>query len=278
MKGHVKQRAPGSWSLVLELGTDQETGKRKQKWVTVRGTKRHAETELTRLLNELNTGTFVEPSRLTVPEYLDRWLIDYAEPNVSPKTIERYRSIITHHLKPAFGNLPLTKLAPLHIQAHSTKAMKDGGRKDGREGGLSAQTVLHHHRVLHEALAMGVKWQLLARNPADAVEPPKVRKKKVKPIDETESVWLMEAALGTRLYVPIMLSICAGLRRGEILPLKWTDYEPALCRLWIRRALIETKEQGVLIKETKSERVRSITLPKDGDGGSRDPPSRAGQA
>ena len=77
MRGHIKQRAKGSWSIVIDLGRDA-LGKRKQKWSTVRGTKKEAQAELTRLLNELNTGEYVEPSRMLVSEYLKQWLKDYA--------------------------------------------------------------------------------------------------------------------------------------------------------------------------------------------------------
>lgn len=101
---------------------------------------------------------------MTVSEFLDRWLADYAKPKVSLKTYERYQEMIDGHVRPAFGARLLPKLAPLHIQSFYSHAL-DSGRKDGR-GGLSAQSVVHFHRVLHKALAQAVKWQLLARNPA----------------------------------------------------------------------------------------------------------------
>ena len=172
MKGHIKKRSKDSYSIILELGPDPKTGKRRQKWLTINGNKREAERELARRLNELNTGAFVDPSKLTVAEFLEQWLASYAEMNVSAKTLERYQSIVRRHLIPAMGSLPLPRLSPLHIQQHYSDALKRG-RKDGRDGGLSPQSVLHHHRLLHEALEMAVKWQLLARNPADAVEPPR---------------------------------------------------------------------------------------------------------
>ena len=82
MKGHIRQRGEKSWAIVLDLGRDAE-GKRRQKWHTVRGRKKDAERELARLLHEINTGAYVEPSRMTLSDYLDRWLEDYARPNVS---------------------------------------------------------------------------------------------------------------------------------------------------------------------------------------------------
>ena len=180
MRGHIKKRAKGSWSIVIDLGRDA-TGKRKQKWTTLRGTKKEAQAELTRLLNEINTGEYIEPSRMLVSEYLKRWLKDYAEPSVSPKTNERYAQIIRDNINPTLGNYQLSKLKPLYIQSFYTDCLTSG-RKDGK-GGLAAQTVLHFHRLLHRALSQAVKWQLLARNPVDAVEPPRPQRQEMNAIN-----------------------------------------------------------------------------------------------
>jgi hypothetical protein len=146
MTGFLKKRSDSSWSIVLYLGRDPETGKKRYKWHTVRGNKKKAESELARLLHELDTGVYIEPTGLTVKDYFERWLNDYAKLNVGAKTFERYVGIVRQHLMPALGSILLTKLQPLHIQGCYSKAL-ESGRKDGREGGLSAQTVLHHHRI-----------------------------------------------------------------------------------------------------------------------------------
>jgi len=78
MKGCIVQRSKGSWGLVVELGRDPETGKRRQQWVTVRGTKKEAERRLRELLHQLDTGGFVRPGKLTLGEFLQSWLKDYA--------------------------------------------------------------------------------------------------------------------------------------------------------------------------------------------------------
>lgn len=255
MKGHISKRSEGSYSIVLELGTDPNTGKREQKWITVRGTKREAERELARRLTEVNTGSFVDPGKITVEAFLEKWLSDYAVVNVSPATLQRYKSIVKHHLTPALGSLMLSRLAPLHIQSMYSEDMKEGARKDGRKGTLSAQSILHHHRVLSEALGKAVKWQLLARNPCDAVEPPRVEDNEAQAIDETQTNWLLDCAAGTRLYVPIILAVCGGLRRGEILAAQWKDLNEIAGTLQVRRALEETSA-GVRIKEPKSKHGR----------------------
>jgi integrase len=259
MKGHIQKRGKNSHRIKFDKGKDPATGRRLTEFITVHGTKREAEAELARRLHEVNAGAFVEPSRVTVPEFLDRWLTIYAEGNVGAKTFERYQGIIEHHFKPAFRSLPLQKLTPLHIQAHYAASLK-GGRKDGREGGLSTQTVLHHHRVLSEALGAAVQWQLLVRNPCDAVQPPAVRPKEAAVIDETQIAWLIEASQGTRLYIPIVLAVSAGLRRGEILAATWSNLDPNQARLRITRSVEQTKGH-ITFKEPKGKRSRNVILP-----------------
>lgn len=141
MKGQLIQRSEGSWSIVLYLGRDPVTGRKRTKWHTFRGNKKAAEKELTRLLHEVNTGAYIEPAKLTVSEYLARWLADYAKTNVSAKTFERYSEIVKKHLSPAFGPLPLSKLKPLHIQGYYSKALQSGRMRRNPEAeprGLSA--------------------------------------------------------------------------------------------------------------------------------------------
>lgn len=256
MRGHIRKRGKASWAIVLDLGRDA-SGKRKQKWHSVKGSRRDAETELTRLLNEVRTGEYVEPSKMPVSDYLDRWLRDYAKPRVSPKTYERYSQIVERELKPELGNQMLAKLKPLHIQAFYAKALSEG-RKDGR-GGLSAQTVLHYHRLLHKALDQAVKWQLLARNPAMAVEPPRPQRTQMRALDENETAKLLGLIADGRLHMPVLLAITGGLRRGEILALRWKDIDLQTGRAVIARSLEQTSE-GVRVKSPKTERGRRTVI------------------
>jgi integrase len=264
MRGHIRKRGKRSWSIILDLGRDP-SGKRRQKWHAVKGTKQDAQRELAKILHQMNTGAYVEPTTLTVADYLNKWLQDYAKVNVSGKTYERYEGIVKHHLIPALGQHQLSRLAPLHVQAYYSQALTEG-RKDKRKdmqggAGLSAQSVLHHHRVLHKALALAVRWQLLGRNPADAVEPPRPEVREMSALDEDQSAALIDAAVGTRLHIPVLLALTTGMRRGEILALAWPDVDLRTGRLYVHRALEETRE-GVRIKDTKTRRGRRrISLP-----------------
>jgi integrase len=254
MRGHIRQRSPKSWASVLDLGPDA-TGKRRQKWHTVRGGKKDAQRELARLLHEINTGAYVEPSRMTLSDYLDRWLDDYARPNVSAKTFERYEEIARLHLKPALGHHPLSKLQPLHIARYYSEALAYG-RKDGR-GGLSARSVLHHHRVLRAALHQAVKWLLLPRNPADAVEPPRPKHREMRALDEAATAKLLRSASDSRLSLPVLLAVTTGLRRGEILGLRWQDVDLHKSSLAVRQSLEQTRG-GLAFKQPKTAKSRRV--------------------
>jgi integrase len=258
MKGHVRRRGKASWAVILDLGRDA-AGKRRQKWHSVKGTRKEAEHELARLLNELRVGEYVESTKMPLREYLERWLRDYAKPRVSPKTYERYKQIVDRSLAPALGDHVLAKLRPLHIQEFYANALQTG-RKDGH-GGLSAQTVLHLHRLLHKALSQAVRWQLLARNPATAVEPPRPQREQMRALDEKETATLIKSLEGKQLYLPTVLAVAGGLRRGEMLALRWQDVDLGTGLAVICRSLEQTKE-GLRFKTPKTERGRrTVVLP-----------------
>src|SRR4029453_4057990 len=201
---------------------DPQTGKRKRRWHSFKGTKREAQVECARLLTEIKNGTSVDLSRMTVAAFLERW-IEHMEGPVSPRSHERYAELCRKNLAPLLGGLMLTKLQPAHISQAYAKALASG-RKDG-QGGLSPRTVTHMHRVLREALQQALRWQLLARNPADAVKPPKVERKQMNVLDTDATAALIETARPYRIFVPIMLGVLCGLRRGEIAALRWRSVD-----------------------------------------------------
>src|SRR5215469_4357429 len=142
--GHIRQRSPGSFELRYDLGPDPATGRRKTITTTVRGSRSDAQRELHRLLHAVDTGQHVDPHRMCVGAWLRTWLAA-VRPSVSPKTFERYGEIVDNFLIPALGNLQLVKLTSAHIEAaHNRWAA--GGRRDGKEGGLSPRTRRHFHR------------------------------------------------------------------------------------------------------------------------------------
>ena len=133
--GHIRERSAGSFEIRYSLGTDPATGRRRIATTTVKGNRRAAEKELRRLLRTLDTGEHVDPTGMTVREWLLQWL-DTVRQEVSPKSFERYQEIVSNFLTPALGNLSLVKVAPSHIQVAYNR-WATGGRLDGKDGGLS---------------------------------------------------------------------------------------------------------------------------------------------
>jgi Phage integrase, N-terminal SAM-like domain len=157
MKGHIRERSPGRWAIVIDV-RDPRTGQRKRRWHSFAGTKRQAQVECARLLTEMKNGTSVDPSRMTVAAFFERW-IEHMQGQVSPRSHERYAEIARKNLAPLLGGVALTKLQPAQISQAYAKALA-GGRRDGT-GGLSAHTVTHMHRVLRQALRQAMQWQCL---------------------------------------------------------------------------------------------------------------------
>jgi integrase len=194
---------------------------------------------------------------VTVAAFLDRWL-EHMRARISPKTHERYTDICRNNLVPALGAVLLSKLQPVQIADAFGNALNNG-RRDGK-GGLSPQTVHYMHRVLRHALRQAVRWQMLARNPTDAVEPPKIERKQMLALDASGTAALLEAARKTNLFIPILLGVLCGLRRGEITALRWGSVDLKRGELSIVASTEQTKH-GVREKPPKSGRGRTVALP-----------------
>src|SRR6516165_12704000 len=255
MRGSLKERSPGRWAIILDV-RDPETGKCKRRWHSFAGTKRQAQAECARLITELKTGTAVDPTRMTVAAFLERW-IEHMQGQVSPRSHERYAELCRKNLASLLGSLTLTKLQPAHISAVYAKALTSG-RLDGN-GGLSPRTVNHMHRVLRGALQQALRWQLLARNPSDAVKPPKVERRQMRVLDADGTIDLIEAARGTAMFVPIVLGVRCGMRRGEVVALRWRNVDLDRGQISVV-ASAEQTDQGVREKEPKNGKGRTIVL------------------
>jgi integrase len=258
--GHIRQRTPGSWELRYTLGTDPATGKRRIATATVRGKRRDAEKELRRLLRSLDTGEHVDPTRMTVRQWLAAWL-GAVRQEVSPKTHERYGEIVNNFLIPALGNLALNKLAPAHIQ-EAYNHWATSGRRDGKKGGLAPLTRRYIHVILRSALARAEEQQLLARNPADVFRKrlPKVERKEMVTLSAEEAQRLLEGLKNTRIYWPVMLALATGMRRGEILALRWKNIDLDRGVISVVQSLEQTNK-ALRFKDTKNSRARPITMP-----------------
>jgi integrase len=259
-QGHIRERSRGSFEIRYSLGTDPATGKRRVATATMKGNRKAAEKELRRLLRLLDTGEHVDPTRMTLRAWLTQWHETKRE-EVSPKTHERYGEIINNFLIPALGALALARLTPSHIE----KAYSDwatGGRRDGKPGGLSPLTRRYIHVVLRSALSRAVEQQLLARNPADVLSKrlPKAERKEMETYTPEQSAQHLESIKDTRTYWPVLIALATGMRRGEVLALRWKNIDLDRGTLRVMQSLEQTKN-GLRFKDTKTGKARAIVLP-----------------
>ena len=255
-QGHIRQRGKQSWQLKFDLGRDPATGKRITRLVTFRGTKREAQAELNRLLNRRNEGTYVDPTKMSVAEYLEHWLSVDIERRVARKTVLRHRGIIRHNIIPLFrasGQCRCVSSLPFisRRQRH----------RDSCGAALSAQTVLHVHRTLSQALEHAVKTDVLFRNPALQVRPPRPPGREIKILTKPEIAQVLRACEGRGLYLPILVAVTTGVRRGELFGLHWSDIDLSAGRLTVNQSLEWANGKPAFKSpKTKGSR-RTITLP-----------------
>jgi len=267
MRGYVVKKKK-AWYIVLEM--DREGGGRRQKWVSPRkqlglkkaATKKQAEELLVKLLGDLQQGIYVAPNAMTVGELLDRWMEVHGKHNLAKTTYDMYESHIRKHIKPEIGSLQVSKVKPLQLQEFYGKKL-EGGRADGRAGGLAARTIGDLHKILCAALGAAVTWEITTKNAANAVSPPKVA-------ETPQPTWTAEVAQAfltevakSRLYPLYVLAIATGMRRGELLGLRWQDIDWDKRHLTIVQALVATKA-GPKIADTKTgSSRRAVAISED---------------
>ena len=206
--------------------------------------------KLTKALAERADGIIFDDKNMTVGEYLERWLSDCVRGTVRESTFSRDKYLVNNHVIPALGRVKLKNLGALRLQ---------GLYRDRLDAGLSAATVQKMHHVLHKALDQAVRWNLIPRNPADAVKAPTPSPKEMHPLSAPEARRLLEAARGSRLEAFYVLALHTGMRSGELLGLKWDDIDLAsdVPTIRVRRTLTRTGNgKGLALGEPKTKKSR----------------------
>jgi len=236
-----------SWQIIIDLGRDAN-GKKRRKFITVKGTKTEAQRQLREKLSSLDNGLPMDNGKLSVGDLLDRWVRDYATPNVRPKMLQRYEGDVRIHIKPAIGHVALEKLSPAAVQAMEANLLASG---------KSPRSVQHTHVVLKMALKKGIQWGLVYRNVADAVDAPKVRRKEIDPPPAEKLGDILDLARKTPHLVVHYFLAYTGCRRSEALGLRWTDVDLEHGTASIVQTLQRLpKGQGLAFLPTKSAKSR----------------------
>ena len=209
--------------------------------------------KLTELKYKVQTGTYTEPSKVTVGQWLDDWLKDYMKPSLRPTTYANYETQIRVHIKPAIGKVKLLKLQTGHLQRLYNN--KTAEKK-------SPKTVKNIHNVIHAALHQARQENLIINNPADAVKLPKMNKKEMATLDSESMKKFLAIAAESKYYAAYLLALSTGLRRGELLALRWCDVDLKNRTITVKQSLARIKG-GLIFQEPKTPLSRrTISIPK----------------
>jgi integrase len=253
MAGQIIKRGEDTWLVRIFMGRDAQ-GNRRYMNKTIKGKKKDAETYLSKTVTSISTGTFVEPSALTVGDYLDKWLNTAARHRVRERTFVDYSELLDRYVRPSIGEKRLSGLRPLHIQSLYTEL---------QERGLSARTVRYTHAVLSSALKQAVKWLMLAQNPASLVDVPKQARKEMQALSPEEAKRFLTESCKDRWSALFALALSTGMRPEEYLGLQWKDVDLGNGIATVQRALVwNRKGGGWSFTQPKTARSRrNIPLP-----------------
>ena len=253
--GTIRQRKDGRWEARYTLGRNPGTGKQIQKSV-YGDTQGEVRKKLAQVVVDVDGGTYVEPSKLTVGSWLDIWLEEYVKISVKPLTYHAYKTQCNNHMKPAFGAVKLSALNAPTIQKLYNNLHK------GREGkpGLSAKTIRNLHGVLHSAMKQALELRYIKNNPSVACRPPDIIKKQIKPLEEAEISTFLKAIEGHKFETVYLVALFCGARQAEILGLTWDCVDFKNGTILISKQLIKDKNNGQYYLSTnKNDKSRRIT-------------------
>jgi len=289
-EGSITERVDGTWQGSVSVG--YKGGKRQRKFYY--GQTRGVVSEKLKVaLRDLQRGKPLPNERQTVGQFLDGWLRDVAKPRLRASTYESYDRMVRLHIIPAIGRVPLAKLTPQQVQTWLND-QRTSGRvlppeaqvqttlhlpsrvtgKDAETGSqenapapaaartLSPRTVVYLRAILRTALRSAVKWGMAARNVAQLADPPRLSRREIHPLTPDQARAFLESIDKHRLYAVFAVAIACGLRRGEILGLRWSDVDLEAARLRVEQAMSRDEDGKRVFLEPKSERSRrTIALP-----------------
>lgn len=249
--GNIKKKREGLYIVSVFLGRDAN-GKRRYVAKQIRGTLKDAQKYLNSALSDKDKGIFVEPTALTVNDYLNKWLEAAARPRVSRRTADGYAGLLERYIRGPLGRGRLDKLQPLDIQ-------KVYGEMQAR--GLSARVVRHTHSVLHNALKQACKWGLIVRNPSDSVDLPKVSHVERRVLSPDEAASFLEVAAVMPHGLIFEFALLTGMRPEEYLALQWGDVDLERGTAQVRRALVRHKKSWSFEEPKTARSRRTVFLP-----------------
>ncbi len=220
-------------------------------------TRKEVQEKMKVALHEQQQGTLVKSTPQTVAQFLADWLENTHRRRVRPRTYERYSEVIHLHIVPVLGHYQLQKLTAQHVQAFYTKKEDEG---------LAPTTIHYYHSVLHNALSTAVKWGLISKNVCDLASPPRKERYEIKPLTVEQAQTLLATVRGHKWEALFTLALATGMRRGELIALKWQDINLKTGTLQVVRVLTRVptnmpKREHVYVEaEPKTQKSRRSVL------------------
>ena len=241
------------YQITVEGERDLLTGKRNRIYKNVNGNKREANSVMHKMITEMEQGAIAKKTNKTVGDWMDEWVLSCL-PNVEETTRKGYKTKIRCYIRPALGDILLKSLRAEHVQKMINDMLKKG---------LSPKNIRDTFNNVNAAMKMAVKTRLIVYNPCEGVVLPKLKKYRAEVYDTKMIHKLLDISYGTEMYLPVLLLVTAGLRRGELLALKWEDVDFKNNILKIRRNMV-CGEKDAIIKSPKTESgIRDIHLGED---------------
>jgi integrase len=246
MRGNLTRRGRTSWRFKFEVSANP----RITKYHTLRGTKKEAQEQAAKIVAAHASGQYVDQDKQTVADFAERWLQDWAVGNVSNKTYSRYEELLRVHVAPRIGSIPIQRLRAADLQKlYAGLTVAD-------------RTKLHIHRVIHRMLRHAAQWSVVHQNVATLVDAPSVKSTEIEILTAAEIARVLEALRGKSLFPIVAAALGTGMRRGELLALRWKDVDLDGATLRVEQSLEQTKRGGLVFKAPKTKHGRrTITLP-----------------
>lgn len=217
-------------------------------------TKKEVLDQIKKAQREQEQGELVPVSKQTVKQFLEYWLENVHKQKIKQSSYIKYRKALNYHILPGLGHIQLQKLTSEHIDAFYAKLLKNG---------KSPKSIKDLHGILHVALQYAVKKKRLPKNVADDADLPRIERYQSQVLDREQARRLLEVAKGSRLETLLVVALATGMRRGELLALRWSDVHFETMSLHVQRTVYRVKGVGYVESEPKTNRSRrSIMLPQ----------------